>query len=111
MELHAEQAPRRIGESGDRRVMTVRENLPSLGETKSSCRRGSSTPRVESFVGKAVKQIGIAVDDQIGRTILAAIGAAGFAAKVEIEDTHAVADAEKRHRQLKQLGLTFGALS
>jgi len=59
-------------------------------------------------LGKTVEQIGVAVDDQISRTILAPIGAAGFAAEVEIDDTHAVADAKKRHRQLKKRRVNFG---
>src|SRR5258705_9815325 len=86
--------------------MTMRENLPPLGERNHFI--AMAHPHAGRIVlGKAVKQIGVAVDEQIGRAVFAAIGAASLAAKVEIEDTHAVADAEKRHRQLKQLRADF----
>ena len=80
MKLHAEEAPRRIGESSDGRIGAVGKTLPSLGKRRHLVAMAHPHPR-QFVLGKTVKQIGVVVDDQVGGTILALIGAGDFASK------------------------------
>src|SRR5581483_4234051 len=49
-----------------------------------------------------MKEIAVAVDDQVGGAVLAPVRAPRLAAEGEVQHAHAVADAEERHRQLEQ---------
>ncbi len=101
VKLDAEEAARRVGEGGDRRIAAVREHLPPLRE---ACHLVAvAHPDFCRVIAReAVKQIGVVIDGQFGGTVFPAIGARRLASKCHIDQTHAVADAKERHRQLKQ---------
>ena len=51
-----------------------------------------------------MEQVAVIVDHQLRRPILAMVGARRRAAELQVDQPHAVADAEKRHRHGEQLG-------
>src|SRR5688500_8853420 len=100
VKLHTEKAPGGIGEGGDRRIAAVRKHMPSRRKARHLVAVAHPHSR-RAALAKAIKQIGIVVDSEIRRTVLAPIRARRLAAESHIDQTHAVADTEQRHRQLK----------
>src|SRR6266508_1308567 len=80
MELHAKDASGRIGKGRDRRIAAVRQHAPAEWESRHFV--AVTHPHSGHFIfGKTAKEIGIDIDAQFSRSVLATIGATGLAAK------------------------------
>src|SRR6516165_5307844 len=53
--------------------------------------------------GESTKQIDVVIDNEISGSIFAPLGAARLSAKSQINDTHAITDAQERHGQFKKI--------
>src|SRR5688500_198008 len=97
MKLNAEEPVSRISKSRDRRITAVGDGLPTFGD------RGHpitvTHPHSDYvFFGKPVKQVGVVIDHQFRRTILALLSARHISSGSQVDHPHAVADSEKGHR-------------
>ena len=102
MELHAEAAPRRDRANAATGELALCASARQPGGSASTRSPWLIHTGVTASAVEAGEEIAVVVDRQLGRPVLAPLGARHPAAAELREDAHAVADAEHRHAELEQ---------
>ena len=86
----------------DGRIAAVGKRMPSFGNRDHLV--AMAHPHVNRlFAGETMKEISIVIDGQLRRSVLTLVSLRDIATRSEIDQSHAVANAEKWNREFKNL--------